>query len=122
MLCLLYIHIDNNPSADNNIATSCSSVLDRSTTDGAYDLTLSLQLDETFTPAVISAIRNLRASSFQVRDNGDVIVAATTRRLVEVGSNVTQGPVTLVIPFDNFEDLAGGLGYHLSVSKSCILP
>ena len=66
---------------------------------------------------MISAIQNLVAGSFQVRDNGDVVVGATTHRRIPLGSNVTQGPVTVDILYDNFDDLPNGLGYHLSVSN-----
>ena len=109
---LIFNCTDNNPSTD-NIAYSCSSTLNRSSI--SYDLTFSLHLDETFTPAVISAISNLRAASFQVNSNGDVIIADTTLRLIPLGSNVTQGPVTIEILYDSFAQRLNGIGYSLAV-------
>ena len=109
---LIFNCTDNNPSTD-NIAYSCSSTLNRSSI--SYDLTFSLHLDETFTPAVISAISNLRAASFQVNSNGDVIVAGVTIRHIPLDSNVTQGPVTIEIPYDNFAQRLNGIGYSLAV-------
>ena len=106
-----------------NIENFCSIVLDRSAI--AYDITFHLCLDETFTPAVISAIDFLRAGSFQVNSNGDAIAAAATTRNVLLGSIVTQGPFTLNVPFDNFPQLANGRGYNFSVrmqlSINCVI-
>ena len=104
---------DRGPTSDNS-ENFCSVVLNRSAT--AYDITFHLRLDETFTPAVISAIQFLRAASFLIDSDGDTIFGTTTNRRVDLESNVTQGPVTLSIPFDNFSQLAHGLGYFLSVS------
>ena len=103
---------DRGPTSD-NVENFCSVVLDRSVT--AYDITFYLRLDETFTPAVISAIDFLRAGSFEINSNGDATSAVPMIRNVFLESNVTQGPITLGIPFDNFSQLAHGLGYHLSV-------
>ena len=111
MTCVC-ICTDRGPTAD-NIENFCSVVLDRSAI--AYDITFHLRLDETFTPAVISAIDFLWAGSFQVNSNGDAIFAVATNRRVDLGSSVTQGPVTLNIPFDNFPQLANELGYNFSV-------
>ena len=107
------IFIDNDPSTD-NIASSCTSILDRSSI--SYDLTLSLHLDETFTPAVIGAINFLRASTLLVNSNGDVIIAESTTRLIHL--NVTQGPFTLNILFDDRPQLLNGLGYYLAVCNA----
>ena len=94
--------------------SSCSVVLDRSAV--AYDVTFHLRFDETFTPAVISAIDFLVAASFQVNSNGDVIFAEVTRRELPLGSNVTQGPFFLNVLHDNLAQRANGIGYSLSVS------
>ena len=97
-----------------NIESFCSVVLDRSAI--AYDITFHLLLDETFTPAVISAIDFLRAASFQIGSDGNTILGTTTNRRVPLESNVTQGPVALGILFDNFPQRAHGIGYFLDVS------
>ena len=67
---------------------------------------------------MISAIDFLRASSFQVNSNGDVIIGATMSRRFDLGSNVTQGPITLNILFDDLAQLANGLGYGLIVCNT----
>ena len=112
VICIC-ICTDRGPTADNIERSFCSVILDRSAI--AYDITFHLRFDETFTPAVISAIDFLIASSFQVNSNGDVIFAATTNRRVDLGSNMTQGPFTLNVPFDNFPQLENGHGYNFSV-------
>ena len=82
----------------------------------AYDVTFHLRFDETFTPAVISAINSLSVSSFQVNSNGDVIFAEVTNRALSLGSNVTQGPFILNVLYDNLAQRANGIGYNFSVS------
>ena len=109
---LIFNCTDNNPGTD-NIASSCSSTLNRSSI--SYDLTFSLHLDETFTPAVISAINHLRAASFQVNSNGDVIAAGVTVRHIPLDSNVIQGPVTIEVSYDNFTQRLNGIGHSLAV-------
>ncbi len=109
----VYLYADLGPTSG-NIENFCSVVLDRSTI--AYDITFHLRFDETFTPAVISAIDSLRAGSFQINSNGDVIFAVATRRNIFLNSSVTQGPFTLNVRFDDFGQLANGLGYNFSVS------
>ena len=64
---------------------------------------------------MISAINNLRTASYQVNSNGDVIVAGVTVRHIPLDSNVTQGPVTIEIPYDNFAQRLNGIGYSLAV-------
>ena len=90
--------------------------LDRTTV--AYDITLHLRFDETFSPAVISAVDFLRASTFRVNSNGDAIFSEATTRPIRLGSkNVTQGPFALDVLFDNLAQRANGLGYDVTVSK-----
>ena len=108
----VYVCTDLGPTSD-NIENFCSVVLDRLAI--AFDITFHLRLDETFTPAVISAIDFLRAGSFQINSNGDATNAVPSIRNVLLGSNVTQGPITLSILFDNFPQLAHGFGYSFSV-------
>ena len=93
-------------------------VLDRTT--GTYDITLHLRFDETFTPAVISAIDSLSVRTYQINSNEDVIVSETTNRFfrLALGSNVIQGPFNLEILFDNFAHLVNGRGYTVSVSSN----
>ena len=91
-------------------------MLNRSTI--SYDLTLTLHLDEVFTPAVISAIDALTVSSFQVNRNGNAIIGEVTSRGFPLESDVIQGPVTLYIPFNDFAGLPNGLGYSLVVSNT----
>ena len=112
----MYVCITDRGPTSGNIENFCSVVLDRSTT--AYDITFHLRLDETFTPAVISAIDFLRAASFQIDSDGDTIFGTTTNTRIPLESNVTQlqGPVALDILFDNFPQRAHGIGYFLSVS------
>ena len=76
-----------------------------------------IRFDETFTPAVISAIRNLTASSFEINERGGATVGVITRKPVPLPSSVTQGPVTFDVLYDNFAQLANGLGYSLTVSN-----
>ena len=84
----------------------------------AYDITFHLRFDETFTPAVISAISILRASSFGINSNGDVTVSEATTRPIHLGSkNVTQGPFSLDVLFDNLAQRTNGLGYQVTVSR-----
>lgn len=75
----------------------------------------SLHLGETFTPAVISAISSLRASIFEINERGNVIVGAVTLRRIPLDPNVTQGPVTIKILYDNVASLINGHGYGLAV-------
>jgi hypothetical protein len=110
----MFVFVSDLGPTSGNIESSCSVVLDRSTV--AYDITFRLRFDETFTPAVISAIDFLRAGSFQVNSNGDAIFAITTNRNIILDSSVTQGPFTLNVRFDDFGQLANGLGYNFSVS------
>ena len=93
---------------------SCLSVVDRSTT--SYDITFKIRLDETFTPAVISAIENLQLSSFVIDERGNAVEGVATDRRMSLGPDVTHGPVTIDVQFDDFPQLTGGLGYSLTVS------
>lgn len=104
---------DGGPTSS-NVASSCSVAVDRLAV--AYDITFHLRFDETFTPAVISAINSLSVSSFQVNSNGDVIFAEATNRALSLGSNVTQGPFILNVLYDNLAQRANGIGYNFSVS------
>ena len=108
-----HIIADNSPSID-NIQYSCTSVLDRSVT--AYDITLHLQFDETFTPAVIGAIEKLVVGSFEINEGGNAIQGVATNRQLQLPSSVTQGPVALDILYNDFAQQTNGLGYSLSVS------
>jgi hypothetical protein len=71
---------------------------------------------------VTSAIDFFNVGSFQVNSNGDVIIAETTNRNIILDSSVTQGPFTLNVRFDDFAQLANGLGYSLNVCNTQFLP
>ena len=70
----------------------------------------------------MSAIDFLVASSFQIRANGDPIVGIATNRRIPFNnaSNATQGPFTVGVLFDDFQQQANGFGYSLTVSTCMI--
>ena len=116
-MLVFFIPTDGGPTRD-NVESSCSVVLDR--TAVAYDITFHLRFDETFIPAVISAINFLRASTFRVNSLGEAIFSEATTRPIRLGSSdVTQGPFALDVLFDNLGQRANGLGYQVTVSKQC---
>lgn len=118
-VCVLFFSsiliADNNPSSV-NIDFSCSSLVNEDKVN--YDIIARIQLDKTFTPAVISAIDNLRITSFNVDEQGtplpqDGIVLVKS---IELGdNNVTQGPVSFDSVLSNFPPLTGGNGYTVFV-------
>lgn len=110
---MFVFYTDGGPTRS-NVAGSCSVALDRSAV--AYDITFQLRFDETFTPAVISAIDAFRVSSFQVTNIGTITSGKPTTRLDRLGSNVDHGPFILNFVYDNFNYLANGLGYNFTVS------
>ena len=102
---------DANPTS-NNVQGSCSTVLDRKSI--SYDTNFTVMLDETFTPAVISGIENLRITRVQINARQNPIpgtVVSVTRPL-----NNTSGPVIVVFFYDDLPQLSGGNGYMFTVS------
>ena len=102
---------DANPTS-NNVQGSCSTVLDRKSI--SYDTNFTVMLDETFTPAVISGIENLRISRVQIDAREHPIPGTSvsvTRPL-----NDTSGPVTVVFFHNDLPQLSGGNGYLFAVS------
>ena len=110
---LYFIIISDASPTESNTQSSCSVVLNRETI--SYDITFRLTLDETFTPAVISAIQFLRNSLFEIDENGNPIPTTVVDRTFPL-ENVTQGPVTILIPYPDVPQLLDGHGYFLSVS------
>lgn len=104
---------DNEPSLD-NIESSCSSVINRDT--NSYDIASRIRLDETFTPAIISAIDTIEVDSFEVNERGNTFRGAVMDRRMPLGSNVTQGPVTIPVLLNDFHQQIDGNGYRLIVS------
>ena len=103
---------------DNNVNGSCSAVFDRNTI--SYDVTFYITFDETFTPAVISAINGLRVTRFEIDIRGTPIPGTVVRVLTTLDS-LEQGPVTVGIPFQDLPQLFNGHGYSLHVSYvTCI--
>lgn len=64
----------------------------------------------------MSAIEILRVFSFEIDDRGNAVIGTVMDRSMALGSNVTQGPVTILVPFNNFRQLTDGNGYRLTVS------
>ena len=64
-------------------------------------------------------INFLRADSYGVNSNGDVIITQPIHSYTynKSGSNVTQGPFSLDVVFDNLSQQQQGLGYDVSVSS-----
>ena len=93
---------------------SCSSVVNRDTV--SYDISVKIQLDGTFTPAVISAIDSLRLSSFERNEEGFPVPGTASSRRIALGANVTQGPVTIDTVLSDFPQVTEGHSYSVFVS------
>ena len=105
---------DVNPT-NNNAQSSCTAVFDRRTS--CYSTNFTVTLDDTFTPAVISAIENLRVGRFEIDAQGSTISETAVSDLLPLDSSVKEGPVTLTFPFNDLPQLLNGHGYQLSVSR-----
>ena len=119
----LYINLsfrsaDNIPSSE-NINISCSSRVNRNKSyfHFDYDGTITLQFDDTFTPPIISRVHGFEAYAFEIYGNSSYKPGSTfdLRVLWPLETNVTQGPVTVDIPF-HFLQLTNGRGYRIFVS------
>ena len=104
---------DANPT-NANVQSSCSAVVDRTTT--SYDITFYVTLDETFTPAVISVIQNFGVSRFEIDERGNAVPGNAQRRTENLDSSVEKGPVLLTFAYSDEPQLLDGHGYRLSVS------
>ena len=108
------------PSADvnptnNNAQGSCVAIFDWHTS--CYSINFTVTLDDTFTPAVISGIENLRVGRFEIDAQGSAIPGTVVSDLLPLDSSVEEGPVNLTFPFDDLPQLLNGHGYQLSVSQ-----
>ena len=112
---VLYSPFTDVRPTDNNVNGSCSAVLDRNTI--SYDVTFYITFDETFTPAVISAINVLRVTRFEIDSNGNVIPGTVLRVNAPLDSSVEQGPVTVGILYQDLPQLLDRHGYSLHVSS-----
>ena len=66
---------------------------------------------------MISAIQNLRISSFEIDSRGNAVAGTVRSRIMALGSNVTQGPFTFDVLFNDLPQTTDGHGYTLSVSE-----
>ena len=105
--------IDANPT-NNNVQGSCVAVFDQHTS--CYSISFTVSLDDTFTPAVISVIENLRVGRFEIDAQGSAIPGTVVSDLLPLDSSLEEGPVNLTFPFDDLPQLSNGHGYQLSVS------
>ena len=77
---------------------------------------MTVHFDDTFTPAVVSAISSIRKSSFEVDQGGNPIPGTSISTLMALPSNVTQGPFTISVLFNDLPQTTVGFGYSLNVS------
>ena len=105
--------IDVNPTS-NNAQGSCMADFDRQRS--CYSINFTVTLDDTFTPAVISAIENLRVGKYQIDAQGGAIPETFVSDLLPLDSSVEEGPATLTFPFKGLPQLMDDHGYKLSVS------
>ena len=88
-------------------------VLDRTTV--TYDITFHLHFDETFTPAVISAIKYLKETVIRINTDLDYVASVGTSSFP---LNLTQAPFAFDILFENLQPLMVGVGYQITVSNN----
>ena len=109
-----FFFVDANPTS-NNAEVSCMAAFDWDT--ARYSVNLTVTLDDTFTPAVISAIQNLQVVIFEIDTQGNAIPGTVVSDLQLLDSSVEEGPVTLMFHYNDLSPLLGGHGYQLHVSK-----
>ena len=105
---------DMYPNENDNVQSNCTAVVDRNTI--SYDVDMYVTYDELFTPAVISAIENVRVSSSEIDARTNFIPGTTISRLVPLDNRTERGPVTFLVPFNDLTQVEAGHGYFLSVS------
>ena len=89
-------------------------ILDRNSI--RYDVDMYVTFDELFTPAVISAIQNIRVSSTEINAGSNPIPGTLISHLFPLDNRTESGPATFLVPFNDLTQVEAGHGYYLSVS------
>ena len=79
---------------------------------------MSVTFDEQFTPAVISAIENVRVSWTETDARFNLIPGAISSHLVPLDDRIERGPVTFLVPINDLPPVEHGHGYYISVCVS----